>query len=88
MPLDPQQIIAAGDAYLSRLTEDEDVRSGLADAESPVEVARHISSVTGIHVTEDDVPAIAAHLNANRAAECEQLATQHPALGSIVFEED
>lgn len=84
MPLNPEDVAAAGDAYLAKLTDSADVRSGLSAAKSPAEIAGHVASVTGMNVTEADVDAIADHLNANRSAECEQLATQYPALGSIM----
>ena len=85
MALNPQDVAAAGDAYLAKLTDSADVRAGLTAATTPGEIARHIASVTGMNVTESDVSAIADHLNANRSAECEQLALQYPAMGSVVF---
>jgi hypothetical protein len=88
MPLDPKQVAAAGDAYLSKLSADENTRSGLANATTRAQVANHISATTGMRVAEDDVPAIAEHLNANRSAEVEQLAMQHPAMGAIISESD
>lgn len=84
MPLNPQDIAAAADAYLRKLTDSADVRAGLIAANTPGEIAKHIASVTGMNVTEADVSAIAEYLNASRSAECEQLATQYPALGMVI----
>ena len=84
MPLNPQDVAAAGDAYLSKLGDSADVRAGLTAANTPAEVARHIASVTGMNVGESDVGAIADHLNARRSAECERLAMQYPAMGNIL----
>jgi len=88
MPLDPRDVAAAGDAYLAKLTDSAEARAGLTAATTPGEVARHVASVTGMDVTEQDVTAIAAHLNANRSAECEQLALHYPAMGSILTESE
>ncbi|HZY99091.1 MAG TPA: hypothetical protein VFE36_05930 [Candidatus Baltobacteraceae bacterium] len=84
MPLNPQDVAAAGDAYLAKLTESADVRAGLTAANTRAAIARHVASVTGMPVTEADVSAIADFLNANRSAECEQLAMQYPAVGSVI----
>ena len=88
MPLNPQEAAAAADAYLAKLTDDENVRSGLIAANTPGEIARHIASVTGMNVTESDVGAMADHLNANRSAECEQLAMEYPAMVGIIEKSD
>ena len=85
MPLNPQDIASTGDAYLAKLADSADVRAGLAAANTPGEIARHVESVTGKNVTENDVNAIADHLNANRSAECEQLAMQFPTMGGVIF---
>lgn len=84
MPLNPQDVAAAGDAYLKGLIDSADVRAGLMAAKTREDVAKHVALVTGMNVTEADVDAIADHLNANRSAECEQLAVQYPALGLII----
>jgi hypothetical protein len=88
MPLNTNDVAAAGDAYLKKLGESPQARAGLTAAKTPAEVARHIASVTGMNVDESDVGAIADHLNAHRAAECERLAMQYPAMGSIFEKED
>jgi hypothetical protein len=85
MPLNPQDVAAAGDSYLTHLTDSAEVRAGLAAANTPGKIASHVASVTGMNVTESDLNAIADYLNANRSAECEQLAMQYPAMGSVVF---
>jgi hypothetical protein len=84
MPLNPQDLAAAGDAYLAKLTDSAEVRAGLTAANTKTEIARHVASVTGMNVTEADVSSIADHLNANRSTECERLAVQFPAMGDIL----
>lgn len=84
MPMSPENIAAAGDAYLAKLSESAEARAGLTAAKTSAEIAAHVSSVTGMDVTEADVRAIADHLNANRGAECENLAMQYPAMGDIL----
>lgn len=84
MPLNPQDVAAAGDAYLAKLTDSAEVRAGLTASDTPGEIARHVASVTGMSVSEADVSAMAEYLNANRGAECEHLAMQYPAMGDII----
>lgn len=84
MPLNPEDVAAAGDAYLAKLTDSADARAGLTAAKTSAEVARHVASVTGMNVTEADVKAIADHLNANRSDESAQLAMQYPAMGEVL----
>ena len=88
MALSREQAAQAGDAYIAKLASDANARERLTSAAGPGEIAKHISSITGIDVREDDLGAIADHLNANRAPECEELAMQYPALGSIFEEGD
>lgn len=84
MPLNPQDVAAAGDAYLARLIDSAEVRAGLIAANTPGEIARQVTSATGMDVTDADVSAIAEYLNANRVAECEELAMQYPAMTGVI----
>jgi hypothetical protein len=88
MALGREQAAQAGDAYVAKLASDANAREVLSSAAEPGDVAKHISSIAGFHVGEDDLVAIADHLNTNRGAECEDLAAQYPALGAIVAEGD
>jgi hypothetical protein len=88
MPLNPQDIAAAGDAYLKKLIEDEKIRAEHAAAKTRAEVAHRVAAATGMNVTESDVEAIAEYLNSKRSAEVENLAMQYPSLGTVIEESD
>lgn len=85
MAIEPHEEPGVAEQFLDALVGDAHLRQRYVDTGNEADaVAKLIADHTGKDVEASNLPGMAAHLTANRTADCDQLAAAYPAMNCIL----